>query len=59
MDMDDTVFSDGEESRAVVVTSVVRRDPAATSAGEEQEATWRVGVPASRKHAVRVDAIGG
>ena len=34
-DLDDMVFSDEEESQEVVVTSVVRRDPTATSAGEE------------------------
>ena len=54
----DMVFSDEEESREVVVTSAVRRDPAAMSVGEEQEAAWRAEVPVSRKHAVSADAIG-
>ena len=35
MDLDGMVFSNEEESREVVVTSAVRRDPSATSAGEE------------------------
>jgi len=34
-DVDDMVFSDEEESWEVVVTSAERRDPTATSAGEE------------------------
>ena len=33
-DLDDMVFSDEEESQEVIVTSVVRRNPVATSAGE-------------------------
>ena len=43
-DLDDMVFSDEEESREVVTTSAVHRDPTAMSTGEEQEATrcvWR------------------
>ena len=56
--MDDMVFSEEEGSREVVVTSMERRDPAATSAGDEQEATWRAVVPTLRKHAARVDAVG-
>ena len=58
MDLDDMVFSDEEESQEVVVTSVVRHDPTVTSASEEQEATRRAEVPALRKHAASVDAIG-
>ena len=56
MDLDDMVFSD-EESREVVVTSAVRRDPTATSAGEEQEAARCAEVPASRKRAASADVI--
>ena len=56
-DLDDMVFSD-EESREVVVTSAVRRDPTAMSVGEEQEATRRAEVPTSRKHAASADVIG-
>ena len=56
-DLDDMVFSDEEESREVVVTSAVRRDPAAASVGEEQGGAQRVEVPASRKHAVSTDAV--
>ena len=57
-DLDDMVFSDEEENQEVIVTSVERRDPAATSAGEVQEATWRAEVPTSRKRAASVDSIG-
>ena len=57
-DVDDMVFFEEEESQEVIVTSVERRDPTATSAGDEQEAAWRAVVPASRKHATSVDAIG-
>jgi len=57
-DLDDMVFFDEEESREVIVTSVVHRDPTATSAGEEQEAARRVEVPTSRKCAASVDAVG-
>ena len=57
-DLDDMVFSDEEESREVVVTSAVRRNPTATSVGEEQEAARRVEVPALRKRAASVDAVG-
>ena len=38
-DVDDMVFSEEEGSWEVVVTSAERRDPAAMSAGDEQEAT--------------------
>ena len=58
-DVDSMVFSDEEESREVVVTSAERRDPSATSAGEENEATRHVVVPAPRKRAASVDAISG
>ena len=57
-DVDDMVFSDEEESQEVTATSAVRRDPTATSASEEQEATWRAEVPASRKCAVSADVVG-
>ena len=33
-DVDDMVFSNEDESQEVIVTSVVRRNPVATSAGE-------------------------
>ena len=58
-DVDDMVFSEEEGSQEVVVTSAEHRDPTATSAGEEQEATRRVEVPASRKHAASANAVGG
>jgi len=57
-DLDDMVFSDEEESREVVVTSAERCDPAATSAGEEQEAARRAEVPASRKRVASTDVVG-
>ena len=57
MDLDAMVFSD-KEGREVVATSAVCRDPAATSAGEEQEAARRAEVPSSRKRAASADAIG-
>ena len=57
-DLDNMVFSDKDKSQEVVVTSVVHHDPVATSVGEEQEAAWRVEVPASWKRAASVDAIG-
>ena len=56
-DVDDMVFSE-EESREVIVTSVEHRDPMATSAGDEQEAAWCAVVPAPRKHATSMDAVG-
>ena len=57
IDVDDMVFSEEEDSREVVVTSVERRDPAATSAGDEQGAERRVVVPAPWKHAASTGAI--
>ena len=36
-DVDDMVFSEEKESQEVVVTSAERRDPTATSAGDEQD----------------------
>ena len=56
-DVDDMVFSKEEESWEVVVTSVERCDPTATSAGDEQEVTRRAVVPAPRKRAASTDAI--
>ena len=35
MDVDDMVFSKEEESPEVILTSAERRDPAATSTGDE------------------------
>ena len=58
MDLDDMVFSDEEEGREVLVTSTVRRDPAATSVGEEQDAARRVHIPASQKRATSADTVG-
>jgi len=55
--VDDMVFSEEEESRDVVVTSVERRDREATSSGDEQEAARRMVVPTPRKHGVSVVAI--
>ena len=57
-DLDDMAFSDEEESREVVATSAVRRDPAAMSAGKEQEAAWHAEVLVSRKRAASADVIG-
>ena len=57
-EVDDMVFSEEEESPEVVLTSAERRDPAATSAGDEQEAERRAVVPAPWKRAASVDAIG-
>ncbi|XP_066320649.1 uncharacterized protein [Miscanthus floridulus] len=45
MDQDDMAFSDEEESREVIATLAVRRDPATMSAGEEQEAARRAEWP--------------
>ena len=58
IDVDDMVFSEEEESPEVVLTSAERRDPAATSAGDEQEAERRAVDPVPRKRAVSTDAIG-
>ena len=44
-DVDDMVFSEEEESQEVIVTSMVRHDPMAMSAGDEQEAEKRAEVP--------------
>ena len=57
-DVDDMVFSEEEESREVVVTSVERRDPAAMSAGDEREATRRAVASMLRKHAASADTVG-
>ena len=54
--MDDMVFSE-EESQEVIVTSAVRRDPMATSAGDEQEVEKHVKVPMLRKCAASVDTV--
>ena len=56
-DVDNMVFSEEEESREVVVTSAERRDPAAMSAGDEQEAERRAVVPVPRKRVASADAI--
>ena len=52
------VFSEEEKSQEVIVTSADRRDPAAMSAGVEQEAERCMVVPMPRKRAVSADAIG-
>ena len=57
-DVDDMVFSDEEESQEVVVTSVDRCGPTATSAGGEQEVARRAAVPALRKRAASADVVG-
>ena len=54
--MDDMVFSE-EESLEVVLTSMEHHDPAAMSAGDEQEAERRAVVLAPRKCAASVDAV--
>ena len=55
---DDMIFSEEEESREVIVTSVERYDPTAASAGGEQEAERRGDVPTLRKHAASADTVG-
>ena len=50
---DDMIFSEEEESWEVVVTFAERRDPAAVSAGGEQDAERRGDVPVPRKRAAR------
>ena len=55
---DDMIFSEEEESREVVATSAEHRDPAATSAGDEQEVERHGDVPAPRKRATSVDTVG-
>jgi len=57
-EVDDMIFSKEEEGWEVVVTSTERHDPAATSAGNEQEAERRAMVPVLRKRAASVDATG-
>ena len=57
-EVDDMIFSEEEESREVIMTSVERRDPAAMSASDEQEAERRSEVPMPRKHAVIANATG-
>ena len=58
IEVDDMIFSEEEESREIVVTSMKHRDPTAMSAGGEQEAERRGDVPMSRKHAVSADTAG-
>ena len=58
IDVVDMVFSEEEESREVVVTSVERRDPTAMSTGDEQEATRRAMASAPRKRVASADAVG-
>ena len=58
IDVVDMVFSEEEESREVVVTSVERRDPTAMSAGDEQEVERRAVVPMPRKRVASTDAVG-
>ncbi|XP_066311501.1 eukaryotic translation initiation factor 3 subunit A-like [Miscanthus floridulus] len=57
-DVDDMIFSEEEESREVVVTSAESRDPAAISAGDEQEVERRAMVPMPRKHTASADTVG-
>ena len=57
-DVDDMVFSDEEESQEVVMTSAGRHGPAMPSSGDEQEATRRAVVPASRKRTASADIVG-
>ena len=52
------VFFEEEESREVAMTLAVRRDPAAMSAGDEQEAERHVVVPMPRKRAASAYTIG-
>ena len=51
------IFSEEEESREVVATSMERRDLVVASAGDEQEVERHGDVPTPRKHAVSVDAV--
>ena len=55
---DDVIFSEEEEGREVVVTSVGRRDPTTASAGGEQEVERCGDVPTSMKRAASADATG-
>ncbi|XP_066375092.1 protein gar2-like [Miscanthus floridulus] len=57
-DVDDMVFSEEEEIREVVVTSVERRDPTTMSASDEQEAARRAVASAVRKRTASANAIG-
>ena len=57
-DVDDMVFSKEEGSREVVVTSMERRDLAAMSAGDEQEAARRAVASTPRKRVASANAIG-
>ena len=58
IEVDDMIFSEEEESQEVVVTSAERRDPVATSVGDERKAKSHATVPMPRKRAASVDAIG-
>ena len=55
---DDMIFFSKEESWEIVVTLAQHRDPVAASAGDEQEVEWCMVVPAPRKSAASIDAIG-
>ena len=57
-EVDGMVFSEEEESREVIVTSVEHRDPTVMSAGDEQEAACCAEVPVPRKRPVSADIIG-
>jgi len=54
----DNMISFEEEGDREVATSVVRREPTATSIGTEQEAERHGDAPTPRKHATSMDAIG-
>jgi len=56
-EVDDMIFFEEEESREVAMTLAVRRDPAAMSAGDEQEAERHVVVPVLRKRAASADTV--
>ena len=57
-EVDDMIFSEEEENWEVIVTSVEHRDPAAMSAGDEQEAEGCAEVPALRKRAASANTVG-
>ena len=57
IDVDDMVFSEEEESREVIVTLAEHRNPAAMSAGDQQEAERHAVAPVPRKRAASADVV--
>ena len=56
-DVDDMVFSKEEESQEVIVTSAESRNPTATSASDEREATRRAVASAPKKRVASADDV--